>query len=474
MTYTSYFLKTALPSAEFKTYQIGFDDFFFQKEIKGFCIDSRKIENDQIFIALSGQRVDGHNYLNEVLQNGAIGLIIHRDKRELLDNIDPELLKDKLVIMVDDSLHALKQLAKIWRHRFNYPIVGITGSIGKTTTKQILSSIFDAAKIPAYVSFKNQNTVIGLSLNILKMRSEHKFAVFEMGISHKGEMEELADVLRPTIGVITYICNAHTGGLGNINGVAKEKHKIFKFFRSSDVGIIWGDKSFVESVYYDFPVITFGLKTKNNIQARMINTDDNSNTTFYLKLYSKKYPVNIASNHSGFINNILAASSISAFLGIDPKFIVKGIEDYKSFEGRFEEIKIKNDKGMLIHDSYNASPESMKAALVTFAGLKCRGKKIVVLGDMLELGDKEAFWHRQIGRFMSKNLNLDYIILVGKLSGNIAKSSPVILRAKTKRAKDWQQAKDLLDDFLLNESNNLILFKASRGIGLDNIIKDLI
>ena len=474
MTYTSYFLKTALPYAEFKTYQISFDDLFFKKEVKGFCIDSRKIEENQIFIALPGDRVDGHNYLKEVLQNGALGLIIQRDKKELLDNIDPELLKYKLVIIVDDSLHSLKQLAKIWRHRFNYPIIGITGSIGKTTTKQMLSSIFDVAKISAYTSFKNQNTVIGLSLNILKMRSDHKFAVFEMGISHKGEMEELADVLRPTIGVITYICNAHTGGLGDIKGVAEEKHKIFKFFRSNNVGIIYGDESFVKKNYYDFPIITFGLKTKNNIQARMIKTDDDSNTTFYVKLYSKKYPVKIASNHSGFINNVLAASSIATFLGIDPEFIVKGIEKFKSFEGRFEKIKIKNEKGILIHDSYNASPESMKAALVAFSGLKWQGKKIVVLGDMLELGDKEALWHRQIGRFMSKNLDLDYLILVGKLSGNIAKTSPVILKSKTKRAKNWQQAKELLDVFLLNKSSNLILFKASRGIGLDNIIKDLI
>lgn len=474
MIYTPYFLKTALPYAEFKTYQISFDDFFFKKEVKGFCIDSRKIEENQIFIALPGDRVDGHNYLKEVLQNGALGLIIERNKKELLDNIDPELLKYKLVIIVDDSLHSLKQLAKIWRHRFSYPVIGITGSIGKTTTKQMLSSIFDVAKIPAYISFKNQNTVIGLSLNILKMRSEYKFAVFEMGISHKGEMEELADVLRPTIGVITYVCNAHTGGLGDIKSIAEEKHKIFKFFRSNNVGIIWGDESFVKKNYYDFPIITFGLKTKNNIQARMIKTDDNSNTTFYLKLYSKKYPVKIASNHSGFINNVLAASSVAIFLGIDAEFIVKGIEAFKSFEGRFEKIKIKNEKGLLINDSYNASPESMKAALVAFSGLKSNGKKVAVLGDMLELGKKEAFWHRQIGRFLSKCLDLDYIILVGKLSGHIVKTTPAILKVKTKRAKDWKQAKDLLDSFLLNENNNLILFKASRGIGLDNIIKDLI
>lgn len=474
MIYTPYFFKTALLDAQFKTYQISFDDFFLTKEIKSFCIDSRKIEKDQIYIALPGERVDGHDYLGDVLQKGASGLIIQKNERNRLNNIDSNLLKEKLVITVEDSLHSLKQLAKIWRHRFKIPVVGITGSVGKTTTKQMLASIFNVAKIPAYVSFKNQNTVIGLSLNILKMRAEHKFAAFEMGISHKGEMEELADILRPTVGVITYICNAHIGGLGSLNDIAIEKQKIFKFFRSGNVGIAWGDSSFVKKNSYDFPIITFGLKTKNNIQARMLKTDNDFNTTFNLKLYSKKYPIKVVSNHSGFINNILAASSVANFLEIDPKFIVQGIERYRSFEGRFEKIKIKDDKGILINDSYNASPESMKAALIAFAGLKCRGKKIAVLGDMLELGDQTALLHRQIGRFLSKSLDLDYIILVGKLSSCIAKTLPVILKSKTKRAKDWQRAKELLDNFLLNENSNLILFKASRGIGLDNIVKAFI
>ncbi|MBD3273384.1 UDP-N-acetylmuramoyl-tripeptide--D-alanyl-D-alanine ligase [Candidatus Dependentiae bacterium] len=472
MTYDLYFFKNALPNAKIKTYKKDSNNFFSEKKIKGFCIDSRKIQKEELFIALSGQRVDGHYYIEDVLLNGAIGLIIQKDKINLLNKINEKVLNGKIVIIVDDTLDALKQLAKNWRKGFKFPIIGITGSVGKTTTKQLLASIFKTAKISAFISFKNQNTVIGLSLNILKMRKEHKFAVFEMGISHKGEMEELANILRPDIGVITYICNAHTKGLGNLKEIINEKQKIFKYFKSDNVGIIWGDKSFLDSYYYDFPIITFGLKTKNHIQARMIKNVDSNFTKFNLKIYFKKYPVTIKSNHLGFINNILAASSIATFLKIETKFIIQGIQNYKDFEGRFERRKIKNNKGILINDSYNASPESMKAALKAFSALKNEGKKIAVLGDMLELGEKEVFWHRQIGRILSKNLDLNKIILVGKLAENIAKTMPAILKGRTTKVKDWKAAKELLDEMLL-ESNNQILLKASRGIGLDNIIKDL-
>lgn len=475
MIYNQFYLKTALLDAEFRTYNIDLDDLFFKKEITGFCIDSRKIEQDQIFIALRGDRVDGHDFLNSVLQNGAMGLIIQKDKKDLLGKIDVTLLQEKLIIIVDDTLHALKQLAKIWRNRFKYPVIGITGSVGKTSTKEMLSSIFNVADIPVCVSLKNQNTIIGLGLNILKMREEHKFAIFEMGISHSGEMEELTDLLRPTIGVITYISNAHGQGLGDLAQITKEKLKIFSLFKSNNVGIINGDQDLFKEFYFDFPVITFGLKTKNNIQARMIKNHKDFNTKFNLKIHSKKYPIVAPFNHLGLINNVLAATAVAEFLEIDHKFIIAGIESYKSFEGRFEKRKLKNSNGNLINDSYNASPESMKVALESFAKIYCAGKKIVVLGDMLELGKREVFWHKQVGRFLSKNLDLDFIILVGKLSTHTCKTMPAILKNKTKKVKDWPQAKAFLENYLKDISNNdnLILFKASRGIGLDNIIKDL-
>lgn len=481
MLYNQFFIKSALPKAEFKVIDSTVDKFFDNAEIESFCIDSRKINKNQFFVALEGERVDGHSFLEAVLKKGITGFLINKKKLELLNNIKSDLLKGCLFIIVEDTLHALTELAKYWRQRFTYPIVGITGSVGKTTTKEILSNIFKVAEVPALISFKNQNTVIGLSLNILKMRNYHKVAAFEMGISHAGEMRELADVLRPTIGVITYISPAHTHGLGSLENVAKEKQQIFSFFNQNDVGIVCGDKEIISNFYHTFPVITFGQRTKNNIQARMIKRTKESvgcpcltdfETSFYLKLHSEKFKIRLTGNHISLINNSLAAASVANLLFVDSKFIVKGIESYKSFEARFEKRALTKQKGLLINDCYNASPESMKAAIKAFSYMKCDGKKIAVLGDMLELGEKSKFWHRQIGRFLSRSLDIDHVILVGKNAHFVAKTAPVILQ--TSIVKDWKEAKELLNNLLNDNSNGaLILFKASRGVGLDNIVKEL-
>lgn len=481
MHYNKFFIKSALPKARFNIIDSTVDKFFDNVGIESFCIDSRKVNKNQLFVALEGTRVDGHSFLEMVLNRGILAFLINKKKLKILNSINVDLLKGRLFIIVEDTFRALIDLAKYWRKQFSYPVIGITGSVGKTTTKEILSNIFKVAEIPALISFKNQNTIIGLSLNILKMRNHHKVAAFEMGISHIGEMKQLAEILHPTIGVITYISPAHTYGLGSLENVAKEKQQIFSFFNQNDIGIVYGDKKISSNFYHSFPVITFGQKTKNSIQARMIKRTKkiiqysyltDFEISFYLKLYSKKFKIRLASNHVSLINNSLAAAAIANLLLVDAKFIVKGIESYKSFESRFEKRTLIKQKGLLIDDCYNASPESMKAAIKSFSYMRSAGKKIAVLGDMLELGEKSKFWHRQIGRFLSYSLDIDYLILVGKNAHFIAKTAPVVL--DTTVVNNWIEAKKVLNDLLDDDNDGaLILFKASRGVGLDNIVKEL-
>ncbi len=480
MIYSYSFFKTTLPDAQIKAFGIDLEIFFNTVGIKSFCIDSRNIESGQIFVALKGERVDAHEFIENVLGKNVSGLLVNKEWLEKLDKLDQKLLKNKIVIAVNDSLVSLKLLAIAWRKQFSYPVIGVTGSVGKTSTKEMLFHIFNTGNISAFASFKNQNTAIGLSLNILKMRKEHKFAIFEMGISHTGEMEELADILRPDIGVITYISHAHTDGLGSIEDIAKEKLKIFKFFESKNVGIICGDKDVLTKDFYPhFPLITFGKKTKNNIHARLIKITaaqedifgpNNFLTKFDLKIYSKKYKAVILGNHEGLINNALAATAVCTFLQIDAKIILKALATYKSFEGRYETIELKDKKAFLINDCYNASPESMKAAIKAFSLMHCKGKKIAVIGDMLELGSTEIFWHKLIGRFLIKSLDIDYLILVGKLAHLISKTAPVVI--KTKKVENWKQAKDFLSELLDKNSDSLVLLKASHSIGLENIVKE--
>jgi UDP-N-acetylmuramoyl-tripeptide--D-alanyl-D-alanine ligase len=328
------------------------------------------------------------------------------------------------------------------------------------------------AKFPAYVSFKNQNTIIGLSVNILNMRKEHKAAIFELGINEAGEMEQLVDVLRPTIGLITYLAHAHMQGLGKIKNVAIEKRKIFTYFKADNIGVVCGDLPLLASAYYTHPVIRFGTKTKNQIQARMIKVLDDNSVSFVLKLYAKKFKIKLGGNNPGLINNALGATTLAHLLNIPISDITKGLESFKGFDDRFERKKIVQGRGEFISDCYNASPESMKAAILAFDQLKTNNSKVAILGDMMELGENELFWHRQIGRVLNKTSSLKHLILVGKMAKFMAKNAPTNL--KIDYAQDWQQAKEKLNQILQadKEKEALILVKASHSMGLDKLVNE--
>jgi UDP-N-acetylmuramoyl-tripeptide--D-alanyl-D-alanine ligase len=474
MVLSKHFLEQALPTAICKVFgELSLNEFLEQKKTLKFGVDSRTVEKDFVFVALEGQKVDGHDFLHQALENGACVLVVKKDKQAILEKISQKLLLNKLVIFVDDTLQALIQLARNWRQKFDYPVVGITGSIGKSSTKKMLESILHAAKFSAYVSYKNQNTIIGLSINILNMSSEHKAAVFELGINDVGEMEQLVDVLRPTLGLITYIAHAHTQGLGKIANVAAEKRKIFTYFAPNNIGAVCGDLPLLAGAYYTHPVIRFGTKTKNQIQARMIKMLPDNSISFILKIYDKKIRVNLNGNNPGFVNNALAATTLAHLLNISLSDIVKGLESFKGFDNRFERKKITKGSGEFISDCYNASPESMKAAILAFEQIKTLNNKIAVLGEMKELGESERFWHRQIGRVLGRALSLSHLILVGKNARLMAKSAPITI--KIDFVEDWIQAKEVLANILRQnkEKESLVLVKASHSVGLEKIVDDL-
>ena len=443
-------------------------------------IDTRTLQKGDIFLALTGTQVDGHSYLAQAALNGASALIIDESKRAMLEGINAKLLEQVLVITVADTLQALISLAKAWRSLFSIPIVGVTGSIGKTSTKEMLRMICNDAGIPACISRGNQNTVIGLCLNVLRINQLHKVGVFEVGISERGEMALKADILRPTCGVITSIAHAHAKFLGTLYDIAHEKKQLFAYFQPHEIGIIPGDLPVFNPLNFNHPVIRFGTKIKNQVQARKLQMTSRldpaqptafgmSELQFMLKLYDQKVTVCMQNATPGMVHNALAATCVAHLLGIPLPLIVQSLGSYQSFEGRFERRVMKNKRGILIHDSYNASPESMKNAIFAFQNLSTPGKKIAVLGDMLELGEKEEFWHRQIGRLLCKAPSVERLILVGNLAKAIAKTAPLTM--KIDYAATWQQAQERLQEVL--EDNSLILFKGSHAVGLSNIVAQL-
>jgi len=433
-----------------------------------FSVDTRLLQPGDIFVALQGARVDGHEFIAEALERGAVGIMIAQEKKDVVAALLTKLHKKCVCIVVPDTLEALVRLAQVWRVQFDYPIIAITGSVGKTSTKELVAQILTMHGNNCLVSQGNQNTKIGISLNILRMRPEHTVAVFEVGINKRGEMAQLAQLLRPTTGIITSIGHCHMEGLGSLHDIALEKRDLFKYFNHDSIGIINGDQSLLAQVSYAHPVIKFGAKTINQIQARKIHTT-NKSISFFLKIYKEKYTVVLPQVHEGAVFNSLAAAAVAHLLKVPGPSIVKAIEKTVVVPGRFEQRLLRNKKGTLINDCYNANPESMKAALLAFQQIETKSPKIAILGDMLGLGVNSPFWHRQVGRFLRKVPSLNKVILVGNLVAWVKKTAPVGLRVEV--VASWQDAVRKIEGEL--DAKPTILVKGSRAIGLEHLVSQL-
>lgn len=430
-----------------------------------FSIDSRTIKEGEIFVAIEGNKFDAHSAIEDVLKSGAAGVFLNSSKKSIFDKIDKKLYKNKLIVCVEDTVEALLQMAKAWRARFEYPVVAITGSVGKTSTKETVSNILKASLIDHIASFGNQNTKIGVSLNIFRMRENHRAAIFELGISKRGDMEALVEILRPTTALITCIGHSHMEGLGSLSDIASEKRQVFKYFADDSIGIVNGDQQILAEVGYVHPVIKFGTKTTNQIQARKVRVDGNS-INFVIKIYNQKYDVSLQNPHSGAVNNALAAAAIANLLGVSGENIVNGLKMPVAVASRFEERKIVNNRGMLISDCYNASPESMKAALIAMDKIDTRSKKIAVLGDMLELGVNSPFWHRQLGRVLRKTTTIRHVLLVGEMVAWTKKTLPVTVEVE--HVKSSLEAIERLEKMI--DKDSLVLVKGSNGMNLISLV----
>jgi UDP-N-acetylmuramoyl-tripeptide--D-alanyl-D-alanine ligase len=430
-----------------------------------FSIDTRTLRAGDIFVALPGVRVDGHSFIPQALEQGAAGVMLASQYHSLLDTLPLQQRKKIVLIEVPDTLQALLRLATVWRAQFDIPVIAVTGSVGKTSTKELLARILALNGTNCLVAHGNQNTKIGIALNILRMRAHHQMALFEVGISKRGEMAELAALLKPTTGIITAIGHCHMEGLGSLADIALEKRDLFKYFSEKSIGIINGDQSLLTNVGYAHPVIKFGSKTVNQIQARKIHVG-HKNITFSLKIYKDKFAITLGHVHEGAVFNSLAAAAAAHLLGVSNEVIVKAIEQPITVPGRFEHIQLPDNKGVLINDCYNANPESMKAALLAFQKIETRAQKIAVLGDMLELGLNSPFWHRQLGRFLRKVPSLRHVILVGDLVKWTKKTVPVGVTVEI--VPTWQEAVAQLQHRL--DQDSLVLVKGSNGVGLKHLV----
>ncbi len=434
-----------------------------------FCFDSRSIQKGDVFVALTGNKVDGHSFIKDVISKGAAGIIISMQHKHISDSLTLAEKNNLFIGLVTDPYLALLTLAEAWREQIECPIVGITGSVGKTSTREMLVDIVKLTGMNYKASLGNNNTALSVSQTILDIRKEHEIAILEMGVSKRGEMLRMAQIVKPTTAVITTIGNSHSEGIGSIYDIAIEKRALFSQFKSHNIGIINGDIPLLASTAYSHPVLKFGCKTTNQIQARKIQTHG-FNTSFLLKLYKEKHAVTLTSNHSGRVNNALAAAAVACQLGIKSSLIVQGLQESVSVSSRFKQVENKKFLGTIIDDAYNASPESMRAALLAFEKIESKGYKIAILGDMLELGVKSPFWHRQLGRFLRKTPSLTHVLLVGEQVAWTKKTAPAGLIID--HVSDWQKALDKIKTNI-DGHESTILVKGSYGTLLHKLVTEL-
>lgn len=433
-----------------------------------FVVDSRHVAKNDIFVAIVGAQVDGHDFVGQALDAGASGFILNSAKKEELLERYGATLASKAIVFVPDSRQALIELAMAWRLQFFYPIVAVTGSVGKTTTKEMVRNILSLSGLKYVVSSGNQNTLIGVSLNILKLNHEHNFGVFEVGISTCGSMKEIAQLLKPTISLITNVGHGHMAGLGDVTSVAREKREIFAFFSPANIGVINGDQPELAAVSYNHLILRFGKKTTNQIQARKIKSENNV-TSFILKIYNQKYAVSLPSCNLSRVNNALGAISIGYLLKISNEILIAGVQKPVDVAGRFRELKHASGS-IIIDDCYNSNPDSAKSSLVAFNEYATSKKKIIVMGDMFELGIKSLFWHRQLGRMIHKVENVEHIILIGNNIQVAKKTLPIGIEVSMFATVN--EAFELLKSMVLKK-DNIFLCKASNSMKFSELIRKL-
>ena len=389
-------------------------------------------------------------------------------------NIDKGVIKqyeNKILIKVKNTIKCLQEIAKYKRSLYDIPVIGVTGSVGKTSTKDIIASVM-SKKYKTLKTLGNYNNHIGVPLTILSLNDETA-AVIEMGMNHKGEISVLTKIARPTMSVITNIGTSHIGELGSRENILKAKLEILEGMEEDSPIIINNDNDMLHEWYLknkDYKnIITYGIDNKSEIMAEDIYTDANG-SKFTVNIQGKKYNVEINIGGKHFITNSLCAICVGLQNNIEMEKIIEGIKEFELTKRRMETKKGINSS-TIINDSYNASYDSMKAAIEYLNDIK-GGRKIAVLGDMLELGEFEEKLHEDVGEEVYKN-KIDILIVVGNASKNIAKKAQELGMEKSRIYvyNTNEEAIKTLKDII--QKDDYILVKASNRMKFDEIVEEL-
>lgn len=426
------------------------------KEVTGVAIDSRKVEPGFLFVPIKGARVDGHTFIPQVMENGALCTLTEQALGEVPYSY----------ILVESCEQALKDLAEHYRKALDIKVVGVTGSVGKTSTKEMIASVL-AQKYSVLKTAGNFNNEIGLPLTIFNIKEEHEVAVLEMGISEFGEMTRLAKMARPDICVITNIGLCHLENLGDRDGILKAKTEMFTYKMPDATIVLNGDDDKLATVkeWEGYKPIYFGLNAKEDAFADQIQSHSLKGTACTLHLHDETVSVHIPIPGHHMVYNAMAGALVGLELGLTLEEIKAGIESLVPVSGRNNLIE--TESLLIIDDCYNANPISTKASIDVLATADTR--KVAILGDMFELGVNERMLHREVGEHAAEK-EIDVVICIGTLSEETAKGAEVskgqVLHFDTKEAF-LEQSQKLL------QKGDAVLIKASHGMAFAELVERL-
>lgn len=440
--------------------------------IKRISIDSRTLIPGDLFFAIIGSNFDGHDFIIEAFRKGAIGAVISKGASTLLKN--EQIEKNKIIIEVKDTLSALQDWSKYYKDKFNTFNICVTGSNGKTTTKEIIAHIL-SQKFPLLKSSGNYNNEIGIPLTLLQLNKSHKLLVTEMGMRGLGEIKTLTNFITPDLAVITNIGEAHIGLLGSKDNIFKAKSELLQSLDKDGIAILNRDDLYflkTLGIVKKKKVYTFGIENKSDFMADNIRIVSDTGMRFSLVVQndiSKEIYFPLLGRHN--IYNALAAAAAAFALGMELDLIKRGLSSFKPLDLHMQ-LSIFYKSIKILNDSYNASPLSVKSALETLAEVAQNNRKIAILGDMLELGERTDFYHQEIGKEVAK-LSIDLLITVGPGGKIIAQSSQEEGMAKEKVISFEKNERINLAKKLLNltKPGDFILLKGSREMKMEEILE---
>lgn len=429
-------------------YSLPSTDASFQ----GISIDTRTIKPGNLFVAVKGEKLDGHDFISEAVKKGAIAVLVNKT----MDISLPQLV-------VNDTLDAFGKIAALWRNQFSIPIIGVTGSNGKTTLKNMIAGILRAASNDESVlaTEGNLNNNIGVPIMLCRLTAEHRFAVLEMGMNHAGEISYLTHLVKPQVAVVNNAAEAHLEGLKNVAGVARAKGEIFQGLAVNGTAVLNGDDNHFDywrSLVTQFKKITFGLDHPADVTATI------NEKSITLKTHQGEIDVTLPLLGKHNVMNALAATAATLAIGIDLNAIKTGLENVSCAPGRMRQYILASGT-RVIDDTYNANPFSLQAAVNTIASLS--GTKLVVLGDMKELGANAKEMHFTAGEKI-RAAGIHHLFTLGEMSAATAEG----FGQSAQHFTDQTQLITALHPHL--KDSTTILIKGSRSMKMEKIVEAII